>query len=146
MFVKITSIFPGTKPVFIQKLPCAVKSEDRWDGCYRLDELRGIAGGTWSTAVTLGAERWLPMPCFADCPILISIASTRLRFSSVTLYLFGTYSKMYLYEFSSDSSTSPLTGTHSRSHSRASFCKSDLDLTLECTKGHVGYVYRRFYD
>ena len=43
------------------------------------------------------------MPGLADCPILISIASTRARFSSVRLYWLGTYSKIYLCAASSSS-------------------------------------------
>ena len=49
------------------------------------------------SGVTLSPDNNPPIPGFVAWPILISIASEVFKFSSVTEYLFGTYSKMYLY-------------------------------------------------
>ena len=48
------------------------------------------------SAVTFSPGRCPPMPGFVPCPILISTASAARRFSSVTLYLLGMYSNIYL--------------------------------------------------
>ena len=58
---------------------------------------RGLFRIAAISGVTLAPGRWPPIPGFVPCPILISIASDSRRLSGVTLYRFGTYSKMYLY-------------------------------------------------
>ncbi len=55
-----------------------------------LFRMRAISG------VTFPPGRCPPIPGFVPCPILISMASEVFRFSSVTLYRLGTYSKIYL--------------------------------------------------
>ena len=64
-----------------------------WKRLRNVDFLPLIAA---SCGVTLLPGRCPPIPGFVPCPILISIASEDFRFSSVTLYLFGIYSKIYL--------------------------------------------------
>ena len=64
------------------------------------------------SAVTFSPGRCPPIPGFVPCPILISIASALRRLSSVTLYLFGIYSKMYLYAAAFSSGRMPPSPLH----------------------------------
>ena len=52
------------------------------------------------------------MPGLVPCPIFISIASELRRFSSVTLYLLGMYSKIYLYAAAFSSGRIPPSPLH----------------------------------
>ena len=65
------------------------------------------------SSVTLFAGKCPPIPGLVPCPILISIASAFFKFSSVTLYLFGTYSNIYLYDASISSGNIPPSPLHS---------------------------------
>ena len=64
------------------------------------------------SGVTLPPGRWPPIPGFVPWPILISMASDVFKFSSVTLYKFGTYSNMYLYAASFSSGKMPPSPLH----------------------------------
>ena len=64
------------------------------------------------SGVTLLPGKCPPIPGLVPCPILISIASEVFKFSSVTLYRFGTYSKIYLYAASFSSGKMPPSPLH----------------------------------
>ena len=64
------------------------------------------------SGVTFPPGRCPPIPGFVPCPIFISIASAFFKFSSVTLYLFGTYSKIYLFAASISSFKIPPSPEH----------------------------------
>ena len=88
--------------------------------------------------VTLFPGRCPPIPGLADWPILISTASTRRRFSSVTLYWFGTYSKMYLYALSISSSRIPPSPEHIAVPTAAlPLARAILISRDRCTERHV---------
>ena len=79
----------------------------------------GIVAGEWMSlpsgiflistisSVTFTPSSCPPRPGFVDWPILISIASHDFRFSSLRLYLYGTYSNIYLCAFSFSSASIP---------------------------------------
>ena len=64
------------------------------------------------SGVTFSPGRWPPIPGLVPCPILISMALEVFRFSSVTLYKFGTYSKIYLCAASFSSGRMPPSPLH----------------------------------
>ena len=82
----------------------------------REGEIISCPNGFWRivaiSSVTFSFGKWPPIPGLLPCPILISIASAAFRFSSVTLYLLGTYSKIYLYAWSRSCGRMPPSPEH----------------------------------
>ena len=102
---------------------------------------RGLLRMAAISGVTLPPGRCPPMPGLVPWPILISMASARRRFSGVTLYRLGTYSKIYLAAASLSSGRIPPSPLHMAECARALPLARDILASFESAPKDMWDMY-----